>query len=223
MRRHRRARRRAGPKQYVAIAGRALVAHTLAALAGGAAAERGSLVVLAPDDAQFERHVPRLPASAAGSRAAAARRAPQTVRQRPGRAGAARRAADDWVLVHDAARCLVRAEWIDALIDACVDDAVGGLLALPVADTLKRERDGRVARDASTAPTSGRRRRRRCSASACCAMRWRDAGDDVTDEASAIEALGLAPQLVPGALRELQAHLSARTSRWPRRCSRHAR
>ena len=45
---------------------------------------------------------------------------------------------DDWVLVHDAARCLVRADWVDALIDACCDDAVGGLLALPLADTLKR-------------------------------------------------------------------------------------
>ena len=37
--------------------------------------------------------------------------------------------ADDWVLVHDAARCLVRAEWIDRLIDVCGDDPVGGLLA----------------------------------------------------------------------------------------------
>ena len=46
--------------------------------------------------------------------------------------------------MHDAARCLVRAVWIDALIDACVDDPVGGLLALPLADTLKTERDGRV-------------------------------------------------------------------------------
>ena len=51
---------------------------------------------------------------------------------------------DDWVLVHDAARCLVRPEWIDALIDACIDDPVGGLLALPLADTMKSEHEGRV-------------------------------------------------------------------------------
>ena len=63
-----------------------------------------------------------------------------TVAERPARSSpSAARRPNDWVLVHDAARCLVRAEWIDALIDACRDDAVGGLLALPVADTLKRE------------------------------------------------------------------------------------
>ncbi len=52
--------------------------------------------------------------------------------------------APDWVLVHDAARCLVTPEQIDALIDACEDDAVGGLLALKLPDTLKAETDGRV-------------------------------------------------------------------------------
>ena len=46
--------------------------------------------------------------------------------------------ANDWVLVHDAARCLVRSEWIEALVDACRNDGIGGLLALPVGDTLKR-------------------------------------------------------------------------------------
>jgi 2-C-methyl-D-erythritol 4-phosphate cytidylyltransferase len=50
----------------------------------------------------------------------------------------------DWVLVHDAARCLLQAPWVNALIDACQTDAVGGLLALPVADTLKTAHGGRV-------------------------------------------------------------------------------
>jgi len=55
-------------------------------------------------------------------------------------------AAHDWVLVHDAARCLVTPAQIDALIDACLPDAVGGLLALPLADTLKcADAAGRVA------------------------------------------------------------------------------
>ncbi|MDP1368978.1 2-C-methyl-D-erythritol 4-phosphate cytidylyltransferase, partial [Klebsiella pneumoniae] len=52
---------------------------------------------------------------------------------------------DDWVLVHDAARCLLQPGWVDALIDACQHDPVGGLLAQPVADTLKAgDADGRV-------------------------------------------------------------------------------
>ena len=52
--------------------------------------------------------------------------------------------AHDWVLVHDAARCLVQPGWIDALIDTCQHDAVGGLLAMPLADTLKQSHQGRV-------------------------------------------------------------------------------
>ena len=46
--------------------------------------------------------------------------------------------ADDWVLVHDAARCLVTPDQINRLIAACFDDAVGGLLAHRLPDTLKR-------------------------------------------------------------------------------------
>ena len=54
-------------------------------------------------------------------------------------------ASSDWVLVHDAARCLVTPAQIDALIDACLPDGVGGLLALPLSDTLKHAgADGRV-------------------------------------------------------------------------------
>jgi len=53
--------------------------------------------------------------------------------------------AQDWVLVHDAARCLLTAADVDRLIDACQHDAVGGLLALKLPDTLKQEQGGRVA------------------------------------------------------------------------------
>ena len=101
----------------------------------------------------------------------------------------------DWALVHDAARCLVRPEWVDALIDACLDDAVGGLLALPLADTLKSERNGRVE------STIDRRAKWQAQTPQmfrigmlCEALDH--AGANVTDEASAIEALGHAPKLV---------------------------
>jgi 2-C-methyl-D-erythritol 4-phosphate cytidylyltransferase len=103
---------------------------------------------------------------------------------------------EDWVLVHDAARCLLRPEWVDALIDACQLDAVGGLLAQPVADTLK-------AGDAASRVTATVDRRDKWAAQtpqmfrldlverALTAM-----GAAATDEASAVEALGLAPRLV---------------------------
>ena len=109
-------------------------------------------------------------------------------------AGVARRKR---VLVHDAARCLVRAEWIDRLIDVCADDPVGGLLAMPVADTLKRESTGRVLktlpRDAVWQAQTPQMFRLGPLADAL-----EDAGANATDEASAMDWQGLSPRLVPG-------------------------
>ena len=126
----------AGPKQYHAVAGQSVVAHTLAALQ---AVPRlaATLVVLAPDDAQFERQAPGFTGDTAWvARVGGATRADSVSN---GLAELVARGAQshDWVLVHDAARCLLRPEWVMRLIDACEDDEVGGLLALPVADTLK--------------------------------------------------------------------------------------
>lgn len=110
--------------------------------------------------------------------------------------------ADDWVLVHDAARCCITPELIDRLIDACVNDATGGLLALPLPDTLKAaDAAGRVAR---TEPREGRWLAQTPQMFRLGALR--DAlqaalsGDAaITDEASAIEHAGAHPLLVTGA------------------------
>jgi 2-C-methyl-D-erythritol 4-phosphate cytidylyltransferase len=186
------------PKQYVVIAGRPVVVHALAALARVDRLD-SILVVLAPDDAQFDARAagiddPRLDVARCGgaTRADSVARGLGVLLER----GAA---VSDWVLVHDAARCLVRAEWIDRLIDACAGDAVGGLLALPVADTLKVERAGRGAttldrRNVWQAQTPQMFRIGALRAALA------DAGPGVTDEAGAIEASGHAPLLVPGDL-----------------------
>jgi 2-C-methyl-D-erythritol 4-phosphate cytidylyltransferase len=107
--------------------------------------------------------------------------------------------ADDWVLVHDAARCLIRPEWVDELIDACAGDEVGGLLALPVPDTLKEERDGRVS---STVDRARKWQAQTPQMFRIGLLRQalEGAGAQVTDEASAIEARGLSPKLVTGSL-----------------------
>jgi 2-C-methyl-D-erythritol 4-phosphate cytidylyltransferase len=111
----------------------------------------------------------------------------------------ARRGASDhdWVLVHDAARCLVQPEWIDTLIDTCEQDAVGGLLAQPLTDTLKQEEGGRVQ---GTLPRKGKWLAQTPQMFRLGDLRraLAQAGDGVTDEASAIEALGLRPMLVAG-------------------------
>ena len=101
------------------------------------------------------------------------------------------------MLVHDAARCLVTPALVDRLIDACVGDAVGGLVAQPLADTLKQEEQGRVA---ATLPRSQKWLAQTPQMFRLGLLRraLAAAGDKVTDEASAVEALGLRPRLVPG-------------------------
>ena len=187
------------PKQYATVAGRAVVAHTLRSLAD---VERLSavLVVLSPDDQWFD------------SAGVAQAETPYLWRCHRGGATRAETVAaglqalleqgahpEDWVLVHDAARCLVRSDWINRLIDACAADPIGGLLALPLADTLKEEQASRSVRTLD----------RRAKWQAQTPQMFRigllqqallAAGATVTDEASAIEALGHAPLLVPGAL-----------------------
>ena len=107
----------------------------------------------------------------------------------------------DWVLVHDAARCLVSPESVNHLIDTCQHDAVGGLLALPLPDTLKSEAGGRVV---ATLP-----RANKWLAQTPQMFRLQTLHDalaqvagggfvSITDEASAIERLGLQPRLVEG-------------------------
>jgi 2-C-methyl-D-erythritol 4-phosphate cytidylyltransferase len=187
----------AEPKQYRPLRGRPMVAHTLEALL---AVPRlaAVLVVLSPGDAHFADaavafDAQRLWTAEAGgeTRALTVQGGLATLRARGAR-------DHDWVLVHDAARCLVEPDWVDRLIDACRDDAVGGLLALPVADTLKQATpDGRVA---ATLPRADKW-------SAQTPQMFRlgvlqgalaAAGSAVTDEASALEHQGLAPKLVPG-------------------------
>ncbi len=186
-----------GPKQYREVAGRAVVAHTLAALKAVPRIE-GTLVVLSPEDDAFERHCPGHPAEWI-ARCGGATRAETVANGLAELQQVHGVQPHDWVLVHDAARCLLQPAWVERLIEACDDDEVGGLLALPLADTLKREADGRVA---ATVPRAG-------MWAAQTPQMFRlgllmpalaHAGTDttITDEASAIEALGHAPKLVPG-------------------------
>ncbi len=179
-------------KQYQPVAGQAMVLHTLAAFSAVARLSR-TLVVVAPGDQFFEP----MPASSfdvaacgGASRADSVRHGLEALRH----AGAA---MHDWVLVHDAARCLVTPDQINQLIDACEHDEVGGLLAYKLPDTLKRETGGRVAatldrNDKWLAQTPQMFR------IGTLLRALEAAGGAVTDESSAIEALGLAPRLVPG-------------------------
>jgi 2-C-methyl-D-erythritol 4-phosphate cytidylyltransferase len=179
-----------GPKQYERVAGQPMIWHTLAAFAGVKRIAR-TLVVVAPTDGFFERNPTTSALVVPCGGATRAQSVTNGLRELR-RAGAV---DEDWVLVHDAARCLVTPDLIDRLIDRCSKDEVGGLLAHPLPDTLKIGEGGRVASTVTRAdkwqaqtPQMFRLGMLRQALEA--------SGDGVTDESSAIEMMGLKPLLV---------------------------
>ncbi len=185
------------PKQYVVVDGRPLLAHALAALLAHPGVA-GAVVVLSADDPHWpgwETLAGKPIRTCTGGEAradsvlAGLAALPDSVR------------ADDFVLVHDAARPLLRAADLDALLERGRNDPVGAILAAPVRDTLKRAGDdGGIDRTeprerlwrALTPQLFRRLQLTRALESA------RDAGVAVTDEAMAMERLGHRPLLVEG-------------------------
>jgi 2-C-methyl-D-erythritol 4-phosphate cytidylyltransferase len=103
----------------------------------------------------------------------------------------------DWVMVHDAARCLITPEQINAVIDAGLDDEVGALMALKLPDTLKQESAGR-ARATIERSDKWLAQTPQMFRIAQLMQALEKAGAAATDESSAMEAMGWFPKLVPG-------------------------
>ena len=184
-------------KQYVELDGEPLLAHALRALLAHPAVE-GAVVVLAADDAAWPGWAqvsgkPVLACTGGATRAesvlAGLAALPESVR------------ADDFVLVHDAARPNLHPDDLDALLERGRADPVGAILAAPVRDTLKRAGD-----DGGIDGTEPRERLwraltpqlfRRLQLSRALENARAD-GIEVTDESMAMERLGLRPLLVEG-------------------------
>jgi 2-C-methyl-D-erythritol 4-phosphate cytidylyltransferase len=185
----------AAPKQYQAVAGLPMVLHTLAAFHNVPRITQTLLVVATEDRFLSVDHPGLLVAHCGGAtRAHSVYNGLEALRT----GGAA---DHDWVLVHDAARCLITASQINALIDACWNDPVGGLLALKLPDTLKSEHAGRVSvtvdrSDKWLAQTP--QMFRLGALRQALASQSGNAFSGVTDEASAMEMAGHQPLLVPG-------------------------
>ena len=112
--------------------------------------------------------------------------------------------ADDWILVHDAARPGLSNLLLNQLLGALVNDEVGGLLAMPLADTLKRaDSEQRVS---ATVPRTDlwQAQTPQMFKYATLKKALTEFVGTPTDEAEAIEALGLKPKLVTGELRNLK-------------------
>ena len=190
------------PKQYSMIAGRTVIEHSLLALQSCAAIEH-IFVNVQLDDTRANEVAAAVP-DVTFLRCAGATRA-ETV-QSTLAAISKRVKRDAWVLVHDAARPCVSTSDVDRLIDVLHTHAVGGLLATPVADTLKR---GTVANE--IAETISRENMWRAQTPQMfryeTLVHALNASPDVTDEAQAIEALGMMPLLVAGSPRNIKITL----------------
>lgn len=186
------------PKQYLPLLGRTVIEWSLAPFLAHERAA-GIVVVLAEQDQRWAqtalaRHTKIVTTTGGAERMDSVLAGLRILHDQAA-------APDDWVLVHDAARpCLLAAD-VENLLTELRDDAVGGLLAAPVVDTLKRaDDDGRVAQTVAReklwralTPQMFRRDILQRALEGALAR-----GVAVTDEAQAVEALGLQPKLVAG-------------------------
>jgi 2-C-methyl-D-erythritol 4-phosphate cytidylyltransferase len=192
------------PKQYQPLAGQPMVLHTVKALARVPQIASGWVVLSAGDgfhwpEQGWPAHFRREPCGGA-SRAESVFNGLQAML-------AAGVDGQDWVLVHDAARCLVTPESVQGLIESCRHDAVGGLLALPLPDTLKSEAQGRVLatvpREHKWLAQTPQMFRLQALHDALAAVQGSGFAG-ITDEASAMELQGLMPRLVEGSAQNLK-------------------
>jgi 2-C-methyl-D-erythritol 4-phosphate cytidylyltransferase len=193
------------PKQYLPLADKPMIFHALRRLCGSSRL-RGVFVILAPEDGEWAKHdwsefSDKLMVIHCGG----GTRAQSVLNGLDAARGTSPIGDDDWVLVHDAARPCLSENQLDRLMDELADDEVGGLLAVPVADTLKRSDDSsRVER---TEP-----REHLWQAQTPQMFRYKllvealgmAGGTAMTDDAGAVEALGLHPKLVLSDARNLK-------------------
>lgn len=185
----------ARPKQYLELNGRPMIHHALAALALVKRISR-IFVVLSPGDQHWTQFDwTELNGRVEVLHCGGAQRGESVLNALELLSG--RLAPADWVLVHDAARPCLSSELVEQFLDELENDPVGGLLALPVADTLKAADEAqRVAR---TVARDGLWRAQ--TPQMFRLGKLRDAMQRMpgaTDEAQAMEGLGLAARLVAG-------------------------
>jgi 2-C-methyl-D-erythritol 4-phosphate cytidylyltransferase len=184
-------------KLYALLAGVPVLRRSIDAL-NDAIALDAVFVILAADDALYAQRIGALPGVVplqCGGRTRS-----ETISN--GLAAIGQHAqAEDWVLVHDAARPCVEVATLHRLLNELEDEPVGGLLALPLADTLKRVEPGAGLRVAATEDRTGLWCAQTPQMFRYAILRHalqQAAGKALTDEAQAIEALGVKPRLILG-------------------------
>jgi 2-C-methyl-D-erythritol 4-phosphate cytidylyltransferase len=191
------------PKQYAMLMARAVIARTIERLASALDFAR-IVVALAADDAQFEAVAP--PRIALHALRCGGTTRAQTVRNALAELEHVC-AADDWILVHDAARPCVPVDTLRRLVAELADDPVGGLLAIPITDTIKREDRATRPRVLATEAREGLWQAQTPQMFRYGLLREamsRDGALGATDEAQAMESTGARPRLVLGSSRNVK-------------------
>jgi 2-C-methyl-D-erythritol 4-phosphate cytidylyltransferase len=187
-------------KQYVPIAGRPMLWHAVRAVCMPPV--ESVFVVLAPGDREFARHEWNgLGASVEPLYCGGETRRDSVYNALVAAMGLVE--ADDWMLVHDAARPCVPRSDVEKLLREVGDDGVGGILALPIAETLKRVVDGKVHATEDRAQLWLAQTPQLFRAGLLLRALER-AKTAPTDEASAVEQMGLKPRVVNGSRENLK-------------------
>jgi 2-C-methyl-D-erythritol 4-phosphate cytidylyltransferase len=197
------------PKQYLPLAGKPMISHTIQVFFNHARINSIHLA-LSPDD-DFWRSLTIEPASKLKLHYTGGESRSQTVLNTLQVMDVAE---DDWILVHDAARPGLTLALLDNLLNTLENDTVGGLLALPLADTLKQsdaQNSGLQSRVLKTILRDGLWQAQTPQMFRYATLKKALENFDQTvnnsnptDEAEAVEALGLSPKLVQGELRNLK-------------------
>lgn len=184
------------PKQYLPLAGKPMLFHSLETLAS-VQRIHAVVAILSPLDRHWGEHDwSAFPDKIEAAFTGGANRAESVLNALKHLSG--RIAKDDWVLVHDAARPCIGKSLVEQFIDEIEGDPVGGLLAMPLADTLKRAEE--TLRVAETIPRDGLWRAQTPQMfKSELLTRGLQRKPDATDESAAVEyLLGYAPKLVQG-------------------------
>lgn len=190
------------PKQYVEIGGKTVLEHTVCIFQNHPSIDM-TVVIVSPEDVLadgFQTAFAGVEVWKIGGRTRA-----ETVRNGVAKlleTGLA--SADDNILVHDAARCCLPSEAMTRLIEQAGNAAEGGILAIPVADTLKRAEGGRISATVERTSLWQAQTPQLFRAGLLCRALAAANLEGITDEASAVEKLGVRPLLIQGDVRNLK-------------------
>lgn len=190
------------PKQYVEIGGKTVLEHTVCIFQNHPSIDM-TVVIVSPEDVLadgFQTAFAGVEVWKIGGRTRA-----ETVRngvEKLLETGLA--SADDNILVHDAARCCLPSEALTRLIEQAGNAAEGGILAIPVADTLKRAEGGQISATVDRSGLWQAQTPQLFQAGLLYRALAAENLEGITDEASAVEKLGVRPLLIQGDARNLK-------------------